>query len=701
MLNKKVFSSLLMVAMLAGTIISAAAQNGLTNGNFEAGTANWFSFPASVVPTVETTGAQEGSQCGKVVYPGGTSGAFLQQKIWGAMNIKGKTLRLSGWVKTSFGAGGTPSVSLGKAVKVANVWEDLTTMDVRAGEQASWTHLQGTFTLLSGPTVDPGTTNNTDFLSPRFYADTTGVTGDSTVWWDDAMLVEVTADPSNVLNNGGFELGLDGTWIQLGGTMSIAATGAKEGSQCLQVDVPAGAWGNIVDTYTGPLIVTGKKLLLSAWVKTNFGAGSNPATYLRAHEYDTDGGNLSYGANDSIVTGPIAAWTQLKVAYTSKGNGALPGAGYTYIGLVNDCSGLTGASQIFWDDVRLEEIEDTNILNNGGFEMGTSGWDMYYAPGATIETTGAKEGAQCLKVVTPAGGATRPIIAYSGPKFAPGMTMHISAWVKTQFGAGGTPSVSLNRHEWNEPGASVYVWNGVSDQRFGEQATWTQLHGLFPVAAPVPGKLIWLMPWTDTTGVSGDSITWWDDVRMEEYATDPINQLLNPGFELSTAGWYQYPYAFSMSAVADAAAHEGGNVLKVVYPAGTAGAVRQAYAGPLFYTGCKLRVWAWVKANYPSSGGYVALYKDALIGGAWGNDFANMVQIDGNLSEWTQINAYTTCNAGPANQGDAPVPGDYLEIRLSGDATAVTGGDSTIYWDDAMLAEPYLVPVELSTFSAE
>jgi hypothetical protein len=125
----------------------------------------------------------------------------------------------------------------------------------------------------------------------------------------------------------------------------------------------------------------------------------------------------------------------------------------------------------------------------------------------------------------------------------------------------------------------------------------------------------------------------------------------------------------------------------------------QTYAGADFYTGSDLYFGAWVKTAFAGPGGSVALTRDTMISGGFGNDFVVMTTLAGDQTSWTHIEANGVLAAGPP-QGSPPVTaGDALYYRLFGLASGVAG-TSTVYWDDAALW-PTSLPVELSRFVVE
>ena len=499
----------------------------------------------------------------------------------------------------------------------------------------------------------------------------------------------------NVLPDGGFESGTTGAWISLGGTMSIAATGAKEGTQCLQVDVDAGQWGNIVNTYTGAVIVKGKQLRLSAWVRTNYGAGANPVAYLRANEYDSAGANLSYGANDATITGQVADWTILNVLYTSKGNGTLPDpGGFTYIGLVNDCSTLTGPSQIFWDDVQLQEwtSDPTNALLDGGFELGNVNPWVTITAGTvlSIASAGAHGGTNCLQMDVPAGALAQATDVFTGSFVTRGKKAQFSSWVKTNFGPGGTPSVAIKINEYDSSGTLI-TWGSLSDVHTGNLPTWTNLKMQFKLSGngtlPDPGGLLFLNLYGDMSTVTGPSQLWWDDVRLEE-VVDNGDLLTNGSFEFGMGPWQQWvgtAGGLTVTAVEAADAKEGTRACKMEWSSGATARqlVQDIFDVPQaqLIPGRWLMMTAWYKAQLGNQKETVMLgryFGDAL-GNLDGASGGNNGGVSGDRTSWTrQFMAFRV-----------PSTGDYKSLRVHFSvATAGAGTAGNAYVDDMSLM-PY------------
>lgn len=367
-------NTFLALILLVGMTLTAQAQTfyqSLVNGGFEMDTAaTGWNQSGAVSLAVETTGAQEGTNCAKLVVAAGkdqdTAPAFAQFRLWGPLNILGKSYRLSGWVKTQYGTGGTPSVTLAKVEKIGGVFPvaHVVYMDTRYGAQAAWTHVEGTFTITGGPATDPGSYTNNDFLGLRLYVNTMGVTGDSSVWLDNFTLTEVTLtpDPNNLLVNPGFEEGLAG-WSHYpltNLTKEVTFDAPHGGTRVMKATYPAGKDGQIYQYYRGDKFYKGSKLHFSAWAKATYASTGGWLALYRDIAINDAWGNY-FGSSDQVL-GNAAAWTKLQMDLDlpvgpDKGVPA-PTTSYLSLRICADATTVTGGdSIIYWDDVELSVIE--------------------------------------------------------------------------------------------------------------------------------------------------------------------------------------------------------------------------------------------------------------------------------------------------------------------------------------------------------
>ncbi|MBI4660554.1 MAG: lamin tail domain-containing protein [Verrucomicrobia bacterium] len=95
-----------------------------------------------------------------------------------------------------------------------------------------------------------------------------------------------------------------------------------------------------------------------------------------------------------------AAWTPVEfTGPLDLGNGSVPANRLQII--------MLGAGECLIDDVECFAVGSTNLLANGGFENGTTGWSFFgHHSRSTLETVGAFSGQRCLHVRAPGDGDT-------------------------------------------------------------------------------------------------------------------------------------------------------------------------------------------------------------------------------------------------------------------------------------------------------
>ena len=249
----------------------------------------------------------------------------------------------------------------------------------------------------------------------------------------------VPGTPGSSLVDGSFENGMAG-WeaAYYKENYSIVTTEAVDGMQALQVIIPSDATGGKYDGH-GQLnspdfpIISGHHYQISFWIK-----GSAPG------QVAIDFPNANLGNQYPWVNGaefaPVGtSWTQVVYNTTTVGGDAMIATadGDTHVRLllasVPDVTYLIDAIEIVDLDAAPAEL---NLIQNGGFESGLTGWNIpYYAENYTIETSDVIDGTQALQVIIP-GDATGGKYDGHGQLNSPdfpiieGHHYQISFWIK-------------------------------------------------------------------------------------------------------------------------------------------------------------------------------------------------------------------------------------------------------------------------------
>ena len=267
---------------------------------------------------------------------------------------------------------------------------------------------------------------------------------------------------TNLLANGGFELGDTTGWTTFGNTLTASTSPKRSGSYS------RAATNRSATNHTGvinalPLVTAGKSYRFSVWVRLASGSASmslvvarqddNPRTITTLHTVTANTG-----------------WTELTGTFTHDPVGTA-----TELSIYPTCA--NASRNLFLDDAQLVRVD--NLLTNGGFELGnTSGWT---AAGSTIAaSTTEKRSGQYGGFVS---GRTAEWHGawLNGLQsvLTSGKTYRVSLWIKPAAGSG--LEVQLTTKQTN---GGVDVYGPVLQQRVCTAGEWTELSGEFTYINP-------------------------------------------------------------------------------------------------------------------------------------------------------------------------------------------------------------------------
>jgi GH35 family endo-1,4-beta-xylanase len=272
---------------------------------------------------------------------------------------------------------------------------------------------------------------------------------------------ESSAYGKNLVGNSNFESGVSG-WSTWGATISASTLQAHGGTTSALVT-------NRTATYLGPvywmgtLMSPGKKYAVSAWAR--LGSGANQQVNFTAQM--TCNGAASYSQMASAQASS-SGWTQLTGTFT------VPNCASNYSGINVYLEGPSAGTDLFVDDVSVQEVVITNLIANPGFEMGVAGWSTW---GAAISASPLHPhtGAQC-------GVVTKRTATYQGAVYdltklvAQGTTYNASIW--TMLGAGAADQQVDITAQIICDGVTTYNRIG---QTTANSSTWSQISGTFKV----------------------------------------------------------------------------------------------------------------------------------------------------------------------------------------------------------------------------
>jgi hypothetical protein len=349
--------------------------NLLTNGNFENGTTGWSNWGRREITTdVVYTGTRA-----LRVSSGGTGG--------GGNNIDLKpntTYILSAWGKND--APPTASSDVGFQYRMVSGGEQ--TKFFLNFTETEWTYKQIMFT--TGNTILAGDGNVFVWKSAR----------DVNFYVDDIVLVEVP----NLLSNGNFENGTTGwsNWGRRESTTEVVRTGTR----ALKVaSGGTGGGGNNID------LKPNTTYILGAW-------GKNDALPTASSDVGFQYRMVSGGEQTKFFLNfTETEWTYKQIMFTT-GNTILAGDGNVFVWK------NSRDVNFYVDDIVLVEVP--NLLSNGNFENGTTGWSNWGRRESTTEVV--RTGTRALKVASGGTGG-----GGNNLDLKPNTTYILSAWGKNDI----------------------------------------------------------------------------------------------------------------------------------------------------------------------------------------------------------------------------------------------------------------------------
>ena len=357
---------------------------------------------------------------------------------------------------------------------------------------------------------------------------------------------------------------------------------------------------------------------------------------------------------------------------------------------------LEGSGAVWWDDLAIEEIEPSSIIEeeNGaeltiseGFEKDAlASWTLRAASGkldSALDKATKRSGAQAAQITSidsnARGWLQRNFQIQGGKRY------RISAWVKADRvskSAGLRAKLFDSGNKYFPMDGNPYLANTVGDLIFfreGGTYQWQEVSGWFDAPADTARVMVDLM-------LEGTGTVWWDDLTIEEI--DPstmdeeqVDQIANSeGFERGFNGFNQHSVTGTLNFGLDQEHKHGGNIAaKVSSSTSTAR--------------------GWLKKTFPIEGGKKYLLRvwtrgEKLLGAGAG--------LRGKL--YNSANKYLPMEDNPflANR-----VGDLVFFKLNGsynwrqaggwfdtplDAKTITidlmlEGSGTVWWDDLTLEQ--------------
>jgi GH35 family endo-1,4-beta-xylanase len=423
---------------------------------------------------------------------------------------------------------------------------------------------------------------------------------------------------TNLIADSDFESGtIDGwsTWAT--GTLSNSTSRAVSGTHSL---VMTGRNGNspLVQSLTGK-VLPGKTYKASVWASIGgASASAYVTTALQCANGSTTYGRLGGWSNAQTLTD--GTWVQFV------GDIAVPDCT-----LANVSMWLEGptAGELYLDHVSVRQVTSTNVINNGTFESGATGWYTWSGGTLTATNTRAHGGAQSLLVSNRTKNA--PVATDVTSVVKAGASYPLSAWVSIDTKDGST-SKSLNLTQavscTNADGlvSTTYKWLGSKTVTNG--TSWTQLSATLSVAScNVKQVQFW---------VEGDinADIYVDDVQLIDNGGSPSNLITDGTFESGQGAWGGWGY--TTLGVVSTMAHSGQACL-MGGGMQTNGALSRDITG-LVSPGKKYQATAWVTVgNLAAGSGAVKFQTIQRCSGATSDSYPWLAGATIANSVWTQV----------------------------------------------------------------
>lgn len=437
---------------------SVPDNNLITDGGFEGATLDtgWGGFGNSSVFTLVASPVQTGNQSLQVTGRTGTGG-FAAYNLTGAVTA-GNTYSVSAQVYQDGAAADTVRLS----AKVGCV----------SGDNFNWLDnntavAPNTWTELSGNLVIPAACDITDV---QIYFEGTAET--TTVYLDEVKVLPPAASgDGNLVTDSGFEgATLDSgweVWYAAGTQLQVSTAKAFAGTQSL---FASSRVANSNPSYVlTSLVQPGTTYTVSAEALHTGGAND---TFTMTAKLACDGQADAYIPLKNATNVAPDTWTSLS------GSLAIP-ADCT----VNEAriyfEGTTAGVDVYLDEVSVTPLSTgSNLLTDGGFESGITGWSSWNGSTLSASTAQVHEGSQSLLATNRPDANQFAVSPDIGGLLTAGTTYTVSGWAYQDGSAADT--VRLSAKVGCAAGDS-YPW--IQNNTSVPAATWTQLSGSLDIPA--------------------------------------------------------------------------------------------------------------------------------------------------------------------------------------------------------------------------
>lgn len=376
---------------------------------------------------------------------------------------------------------------------------------------------------------------------------------------------------ANVLADGDFESGSDGWWTWSSGVIATTQERALSGAQSLAM---TGRSGNspLVKSL-GSVVVPGKTYKVSLWATI---AGADSAAAHVVKKIQCQGGSASYtwlGGERSIAAGNWAEFS---------GDLVIPDCPLADVAVYLEGPGA--GVDLYLDHVSARAVSSANLVSNGTFESGTSGWFSWNGGTLTASTARAHSGARSLLVTNRANNAPAATDLTSVVK--PGGSYPMSVWVSIDSADGSSAAINVTRKAVCADQGTSYSWVG-NQVTVSDDGQWVEIKGTMNV----PNCNLTQLQLYAEGGAGVDLYV--DDLRVIDPSLS--NVLADGTFESGAGGWFTW--GGGTLAATSSRAHGGAQSLGLTGRTGNSPIARNLMG--IVEPGKSYQVVAWTSIDSP------------------------------------------------------------------------------------------------------
>lgn len=421
----------------------------------------------------------------------------------------------------------------------------------------------------------------------------------------------------NLIADNDFELGTNGTWWSwAAGTIANTTARAASGTRGLAMTARPGN-SPLVQTLTS-LVVPGKTYKARVWA--TIGGAASAAAYVTTAVQCT-GGQTTYGRLGGWGNAPILAdgtWVELA------GELVVPDCPLANVAMWLEGPGAN--VDLYVDHVSVRPQLTANIVSNGTFESGTTGWSTW--SGGSLSATTARTHGGTKSLLVSGRTSNAPAATELTSVVETGTNYPFSLWVSIDSPDGASKALNVTQAvtcvDANGAASTAYSWIG-GPVTVPDDTNWVQISGTLAVPNCNLSRLLLFVE----GGVGADLYV--DDVQV--LARNGSSNLIPDGsFESGQGAWGGWGY--SSLGVVNTAAHSGLQSLKGSMSSGAISRDIKAFVA----AGKRYQATAWVSvANLAAGSGAVKFQTVQSCNGTGSDGYPWLAGATVNNGTWQQV----------------------------------------------------------------